>query len=266
MNTLAILTIAVYLIAAISQVKLVVYNQLAKSKRLLLSLGLLAVGLHAIVLYQTLFAPQGINLGFFNAASLVAWVIVLLLVFTLFRNPLENMVIILFPLAALTIGMEYYFPSERILLYEKGIGVKTHILSSILAYSLLTISTLQALFLAIQDHYLHNHHPGWLIQRLPPLQIMENLLFQTISFGVLLLTLSLFSGFLYLENIFAQHLVHKTILSISAWVIFSILLWGHWQYGWRGRTAIRWCLAGFTLLMLAYFGSKLVLELILHRG
>jgi ABC-type uncharacterized transport system permease subunit len=59
--------------------------------------------------------------------------------------------------------------------------------------------------------------------------------------------------------------VHKTVLSILAWWVFAILLWGHWRYGWRGRTAIRWSLSGFVVLMLAYFGTKLVIELILKR-
>jgi ABC-type uncharacterized transport system permease subunit len=53
--------------------------------------------------------------------------------------------------------------------------------------------------------------------------------------------------------------------SIAAWMIYALLLWGRHQLGWRGYTAIRWTLAGFALLMLAYFGSKLVLELILSQ-
>jgi len=86
-----------------------------------------------------------------------------------------------------------------------------------------------------------------------------------LTIGFLLLTLSLLSGALFLENLFAQHLVHKTVLSIIAWIVFAVLLSGRWFYGWRGRTAIRYTLSGFVILMLAYFGSKLVLELILQR-
>ena len=70
---------------------------------------------------------------------------------------------------------------------------------------------------------------------------------------------------MFIHDLFAQHLVHKTVLSLLAWVIFAILLWGRWSRGWRGRKAIRWTLGGFFTLMLAYFGTKLVLELILHR-
>ena len=81
--------------------------------------------------------------------------------------------------------------------------------------------------------------------------------------GFILLTLSLLTGAIFLENIFAQHLVHKTSLSLLAWIVFAILLWGRWRSGWRGRRAIRWTLGGFSVLVLAYIGSKLVLELVL---
>jgi ABC-type uncharacterized transport system permease subunit len=92
---------------------------------------------------------------------------------------------------------------------------------------------------------------------------MEVLLFQFIGFGFLCLSASLLTGFLYLEDIFAQHLVHKTVLSIIGWVLLAILLFGRFRFGWRGKTAIRWTLSAFAFLMLAYFGSKLVLEFIL---
>jgi ABC-type uncharacterized transport system permease subunit len=228
-------------------------------------LGGLAMSLHALVLYLNLITPEGLNLGFFNAASLISWMIVVLLLLSLPRQPVENLTIVLFPLAALTLGLENFFHSEHILSLDTKFGVTLHILSGIIAYSLLSISALQALFLAFQDYQLRHKHPGWVMQKLPPLQIMETLLFQMIALGFLLLSISLTSGIIFLEDIFAQHLVHKTVLSIVAWCVFAMLLWGHWHYGWRGKTAIRWSLSGFVVLMLGYFGSKLVLELILHR-
>ena len=92
---------------------------------------------------------------------------------------------------------------------------------------------------------------------------METLLFEVILVGFIALTISLASGLIFLENMFAQQLAHKTILSIVAWLVFLTLLIGHWKLGWRGRTAIRWTLTGFASLMLAYFGSKFVLEVLL---
>ncbi len=256
--------IFLYLAAAVSPIYRI--NSIAISpKSILLLFGGLAVTLHALVLYQSMLTPLGLNLGFFNAASLIAWVIALLLLLSLPRQPIDNLTIILFPLAALTIGLDGYFHTERIFSPETEWGVRLHIFFSILAYSFLSISALQALFLSLQDYQLRHKRPGWVMRKLPPLQVMETLLFQMIALGFGLLSLSLFSGIVFLDDLFAQHLVHKTVLSILAWCVFAVLLWGRIRYGWRGRTAIRWNISGFLVLMLAYFGSKLVLELILHR-
>ncbi len=262
--TLNLSAITLYTMAAISRI----YqprNLPISSKFILLSLGIVAVSLHALVLYQGMITPLGVNLGIFNAASLISWVMASTLLLVLFHKPLEDLVIVLFPLAAVTLALGHFFYSERILLDGENLGVKIHVASSILAYSLLSIAAFQALFLAIQNHQLHHKRPRWILRRLPPLRVMEALLFQMTSVGVLLLTFSLVTGFLFIENIFAQHLLHKTVLAILAWWLFVILLWGHWRYGWRGRTAIRWILAGFFVLMLAYFGSKFVLELLLKQ-
>lgn len=228
-----------------------------------IALGLGAVLLHGGVLYPLLVTASGLNLGFFNAASLVGWLTALLLLTSSFQRPLENLGIALLPMAALTIALMFAYPSSHVLSAENGWQLDLHILLSILAYSLLVIAALQAILLAIQNHQLHNRHPGGLIRALPPLQTMESLLFQIIITGFVLLSAALVTGFFFLDDIFAQHLVHKTILSLIAWTVFATLIWGHWKFGWRGRTAIRWTLGGFVFLMLAYFGSKLVLELLL---
>jgi len=100
---------------------------------------------------------------------------------------------------------------------------------------------------------------------MPPLQTMETLLFEMIWAGQILLTLSLITGFTFIHNMTAQHLSHKVIFSVMAWIIYAVLLWGRHTLGWRGAAAIRFTLGGFAALMLAYFGSKLVLEVILQR-
>jgi ABC-type uncharacterized transport system permease subunit len=107
--------------------------------------------------------------------------------------------------------------------------------------------------------------PAGFVRSLPPLETMESLPFQMIAAGFVLLTLALLSGFAFLEDMFAQHLVHKTVLSCLGWLVFGGLLLGRFRYGWRGRTAIIWTLSGFVILILAYFGSKAVIELILQR-
>jgi ABC-type uncharacterized transport system permease subunit len=232
----------------------------------ILLFGVAALLAHAALLYPSIVAPGGLNLGIINAASLVALITATVLVVAAFHEPVENLGIPVFPVAAITIGLVLLFPTDhRITDASTGWQLDVHILISLLAYSILGLAVLQALLLAIQEYHLHNRQPGGFIRSLPPLQTMESLMFQMIGVGFALLTLALVTGILFLQDIFAQHLVHKTVLSIMAWCVFALLLWGRWRFGWRGRVAIRWTVGGFIFLMLAYFGSKLVLELILNR-
>ena len=230
-----------------------------------IGLGFAGLLLHAVLLYLELFTAAGLNLGFFNAVSLAAWTVVGLLLVSTLSKPVENLAILALPVAAITVLLDVRYPGNRLLGEAAGWALRVHVLASMLAYSLLTLASVQALLLAVQDNHLRRHHPGGFIRALPPLQTMESLLFEMISLGFVLLTVSLVSGFVYLEDMFAQHLVHKTTLSIVAWVTFAVLLWGRYRFGWRGRKAIRWTLVGFAVLMLAYFGSKAVIELILQR-
>lgn len=234
-------------------------------KTQIIALGLFAVALHAVLLYQNLFVPEGLNLGLFNALSLITWLIAAILMLAAFSNPVENLGIFLLPIAGLAVILESFFPAEHTLITSQALELKLHILVSIMAYSLLSIAAGQALLLAVQDRHLRNKRPGGFIRALPPLQTMERLLFQMIALGLALLTVSLLTGSLYIDDMFAQHIVHKTILSMVAWVVFATLLWGRWRFGWRGRTAIRWTLTGFVVLLLAYIGTKVVIELFLGR-
>ncbi len=234
-------------------------------RNLTLSLGFAGVLGQALLLYQGAMSDTGINLGFFSAMALAAWTVLVLLLVSALTKPVENLGIVLFPVAAVMLWLEGRYPTARFLSPDADWGLKAHVLVSLLAYSLLTLASVQAVLLAIQDHHLHGRHPGGFIRALPPLQTMESLLFEMIGAGFALLTLSLLSGFLFLDDMFAQHLVHKTVLSVVGWVVFGILLVGRFRIGWRGRTAIIWTLSGFVVLMLAYFGSKAVLELILQR-
>lgn len=233
------------------------------AKRGPLGIGLGALVLHGVLIYQFIVSASGLNLGVFNAFTLVAWLIALLLLISAFSQPLENLGIIILPVAAVTILLALVFPTERLISSETPLGIEAHILSSILAYSVLSIAAVQAMLLAVQDYHLRNRHPGGFIRALPPLQVMESLLFQMIWLGFVLLCISLLTGLLFLEDIFAQHLVHKTALSLASWGVFGVLLWGRHRFGWRGRIAIRWTLAGLIVLAIAYFGSKLVLEVML---
>lgn len=233
---------------------------------LALTPALAAVAAHGIALYHGLFVAGGLNLGFFIASSLGTWLVALLLLLAVAARPLANVGIALFPLAAVGALLPLAAPAPAHLLHDAAWQLTAHILLSLVAYSLFAIAAVQAALLAIQDNHLRNRHPGGFIRALPPLATMENLLFQLISLGFFVLTLALFSGAVFVEDMFAQHLVHKTFFSLLSWLVFAVLLWGRRHWGWRGRKAIRWTLGGFAMLVLAYTGSQLVLQLVLHRA
>ncbi|MGD8709435.1 MAG: cytochrome c biogenesis protein CcsA [Ectothiorhodospiraceae bacterium] len=232
-----------------------------------LSLGAatMAVIAHAFVLWHTVLNGHGLSLGFFNAASLIGFLMAALLLLANLFRPLANLGVIILPLAGLAALLSFFFGGLGSAREPIGSEVDLHILLSVLAYSTLGIAAVQALLLAVQEHQLRHRRPGGFVSTLPPLQTMEDLLFRILRLGFFILTLALLSGLFFVHDLFAQHLVHKTVLSIVAWVVFGVLLWGRARFGWRGQTAIRWTLGGFVLLALAYFGSKLVLELIIGR-
>jgi len=227
--------------------------------------GFIALLLHAAVLHGELHTDQGINLSFFNVASLTVWMVSAVLLVSALGKPVETLGLVVFPLACAAMLADLAYPGSHLMSGESSWELRLHVVVSILAYAMLTLATLQAILLAIQDNHLRSHHPGGVIRALPPLQTMESLLFEMIGLGFVLLSVSLLSGFAYLEDMFAQHVAHKTLLSMIGWIVFASLLWGRFRFGWRGTTAIRWTLSGFVLLMLAYFGSKAILELVLNR-
>ena len=176
-----ILSVSLYLVTAI-----LLATRLARTskgqvqpKTSILILGLGAVILHSALLYNQIIVPEGINLGIFNALSLISGLMALLLLIASFTKPVENLGIALLPLAAINIVLEISFPSSHII--SGPWQLQAHILISIVAYSLLSIAMVQAILLAIQDQHLRNHRPGGFIQALPPLKTMESLLFQMIG-------------------------------------------------------------------------------------
>jgi ABC-type uncharacterized transport system permease subunit len=224
-----------------------------------------ALLLHLIVLASQLFAQHAMTIGLHEALSLFAWQSALLLWLFCLREPLRVLGIVLYPLAALAALWATFLPSPVQPVPIHDWKIELHVVLSLLSAGLLTLAAAQAIALALQDRLLHRHQRFELSQSLPPLQTMERMLFQLIALGFFLLSLTLISALPFVHDLVAQHLAHKTILSVVAWVLFAVLLWGRRYHGWRGRVAIRWALSGYALLLLAYFGSKWVLEEVLHR-
>lgn len=235
----------------------------AVDKTRLLVLSTVAIALHGHSVMDIIISPDGLNLGLFQVSSLIFWVVCVVLLASSLSLPVEGLLWMLFPLSATGVFFSLHFHSHFTPEHNISHEIGWHILFSILAYSVLTIAAMQAIALAVQDRLLRERKFQGLLNALPPLQTMEALLFQMLWTGTVLLTLSLLTGMLFLDNILEQHLAHKMFFSFLAWLTYAILLWGRHTQGWRGRKAIHWTLGGFVALMLAYFGSKFVLELLL---
>lgn len=224
-----------------------------------------ALLLHALALDGDLMREADWHFDFGNALSLFLWQCAALLVLFSVRRPLLHLGLVLLPLAALGALLGSGVNEKEAVRIGPDWALRTHILLSLLAYGLLTLAAVQALALAAQDRALRRQTAAPLLTRMPPLDSMEVVLFELIAAGLLILSLALGSGLMFTQDLFAQHLVHKTVLSITAWAVFAGLLWGRWRFGWRGRKALRWTLSGYGALLLAYFGSKFVLEIILGK-
>jgi ABC-type uncharacterized transport system permease subunit len=240
----------------------------ANAQSLKLHSAIIALGLliHAWLLYQGIFA-EGFNLGFYNALSLIFWLTVLVYWLANLKNQLHSLQAFVLPPAAIFALLpafavsDHYLPEASQPLFIAHIGI------ALLAYSLFTFAALHALLMTIAERSLHNKPTLIKLPSFPPLMVMESLLFKVIKIGFVLLTFTLISGMLFSEQIFGKPMQynHKTIFSIASWVIYSWLLFGRYQYGWRGKKAINLTLIGFVLLLLAYVGSKFILQVLLGR-
>lgn len=241
-------------------------SALEKPQAWLLGLIGLALLLHLASVHPIVFSPLGYDFSFFPVASLIFLIISFVGWLTLLgRQPVHSLLIVLFPLTAIAITCSLLFQSNYTPRTELSGGVAAHVLLSIVSVGLLTVAAIQALMLLVQMQALKQRQTHGMIDALPPLLTMESLLFRLLWAGFICLSAGLLMGGIYVEDLFAQHLLHKTVFSMCAWCVFAGLLWGRHQMGWSGRKAVNWTLAGLVLLAVGFFGSKLVLELILQK-
>lgn len=218
-------------------------------------------------IYDGSLGTGAMHFSFGLALSLMLWLAVLIYWLESFRARMEGLQPMVLPLAAVCSALPAIFPATREVAHAEAIGFKLHFLAAMLAYSLFTLSALHAMFMGFAEQKLHQRVVTRGLASLPPLLTMEALLFRMIGIAFVLLTLALGSGVLFSEELFgkALRLDHKTLFAFASWAIFAALLVGRRFYGWRGRKALRWTLAGFVVLLLAYVGSRFVLEVLLGR-
>lgn len=228
----------------------------------LAGLGWLA---HGYALCEAVFRGPPLALNTPEAASIMGWAIAAIAIMGAAWRPrfaaISGLLLVCVGIAAaVTFDGSRDFATE-----QRGWELTAHILIAVIAYALVSIGAVLALALAVLDTRLRHHQPLGVMRTLPSVEALEAGMFQAIAVGFALLSLTLFSGFIFVQDLKEQHLEHKVVLSCLAWIILAVLLIGRWRFGWRGRTAANWALSGFVLLGLAYFGSKIVLEVILGR-
>jgi ABC-type uncharacterized transport system permease subunit len=231
--------------------------------------------LHGAALAMDVLLPSSLRVGFAVMLSGTLWISVAVYWLESRNLSLDGLRALVLPSAAVAVLLPAVFPGSVVSLEGKSVLFAWHIAISLLAYSTLTIAAFHAVLMALQESKLHTRSPasqgGWFsaaLDRLPALLTMEKLLFRLIALGFALLTLTVLSGIVFSEQLFGLPVKwnHKTIFTMLSWFMFGLLLVGRRWRGWRGKTALSFTLSGFATLLLAYVGSRFVLEVVLHRG
>lgn len=227
-----------------------------------------ALLIHGLGIHVEIFGAGPMRFSFGLALSLMLWLAVLIYWLESFHAKMEGLQPMVLPLAAACTIVPLLFPQAHIVAHADSWGFRLHFIAAMLAYSLFTLSALHAVFMGYAERKLHQRALTKSLASLPPLLTMEKLLFRMIATGFALLTIALITGVVYSEEIFGKALTldHKTLFAFISWGIFAALLIGRHARGWRGRIALRWTLAGFMVLLLAYIGSRFVLEIVLGRA
>ncbi len=259
--TMVLIALAAYLVATV----LLVVDLRRESREgwTWLAVAGVAVLLHAGVHLLAWRNSGGADMHFFAALSLVGLGMAALTSVVGAGGRMAALGVVGYPVAAATLAGYAGYGHHVVEVLDWRLQL--HAWCALLAYATLAVAALLAVMLWLQDRALRRHQFGRWRFALPPLTELESLLFRTVAVGFALLTATLLTGVLFVEDLLAQHLVHKTVLSVLSWLVFGGLLLGRWLRGWRGRTAAGWTLVAMALLVLAFFGSKFVLELVLHR-
>ncbi|MDO8909291.1 MAG: cytochrome c biogenesis protein CcsA [Pseudohongiella sp.] len=234
----------------------------AKTDGRVLILGFAGVAAHILSAWTLIHRDAAYHFGLTEISTLIFASIALLTMMSSARRPIGSLILGVLPLAIVTIvvslSIRSTYPAQQL-----GAGIASHVILSILAYSLFTLAALQSAFLAFQNYQLKHHHVASVMRIFPPLQEMERLLFELLWAAQILLSLAIAAGFMFVSDFTTQGLAHKMFFSVLAWAVFAVLLWGRHQLGWRGNTAIKGTLTGFVFLLLGFYGSKFVLEFLL---
>ncbi len=228
---------------------------------------LVPLSAHLGLLGVSTITESGVQLGVGSVLSMIAVLAVLIYWLSSFHSHMEALNAPLAGIAAVAVLAPLALPESHLLANTEMLAFRLHLLIALLAYSLFTIAALHATLMSIVEKRLHHVSNTGISVNLPPLLTLESLLFRLLGLGFTLLTLTLITGVLFSEEIFHKpaEFNHKTVFAVLSWLIYAVLLGGRKLRGWRGKVAVRWTWVGFAMLLLAYVGSRFVLETLLHR-
>jgi ABC-type uncharacterized transport system permease subunit len=226
-----------------------------------------ALLMHAWLGWKEVVTPEGLDLSFAHAVSVVAGLVAAVAWLSGLLSTLPAIGTVVLPVAAVASFLPLLFASPHRFAYGGEMLAAAHVAVALVSYAMFLVAALQALILMGLERRLHRRMPDPDAAALPPLLTLERFLFRLVAVGFLLLTLTLASGMLFTEQLFGKPLMftHKSVFSVLGWFTFGALLYGRWRYGWRGRVALRWIIAGTVFVFLAYLGSKFVVEVLLGR-
>lgn len=222
-----------------------------------------ALSIHAYLLSDLILSGDGQNLSILNVASLISFIVASITTGLIFTMRIWVLLPVIYGFSAINLAAATLLPGTFITHLESQPYVLLHISLALFSYSTLMIATLYAIQLAWLNNHLKSKNILILNPHFPPLMAVERQLFNIILIGEVLLTLTLVSGFIFVDDILLQGKAHKVVFSALAWVVYGVLLWGHYRLGWRGRRVIWISIVGAFLLTLGYFGSRFVREIII---
>lgn len=191
----------------------------------------------------------------FEALSLASLIMVLLVLPYLKRHLNTAIIITLF--AAVTQALSL-FDTNDVSFGTPSAWLSIHILTSIVAYAILLLASIQAFLVYLRDRSLKQKRS--IAHRLPPIMRMEHLLFQLLLIGFIMLTISLLTSLAFFDQWFTAHFIHKTILTGFAWLLYGAILFARYKFGLRGQAAAKYILITAVILLLGITGTRLIQE------
>ncbi|VDY35436.1 Inner membrane protein ypjD [Morganella morganii] len=256
MPEISVVAISAYLLSLVLLMPGVLRYQRGYRK-LALIFAVIALVCHGVAIKSQIFQGAGQNLTLLNLGSVVSLLVSVIMTIVAFQGRAWFLIPIVYSFSMVNLILATLMPGEFITHLQASVPLFVHIGLALLSFATLIIAALYAMQLGWMDHQLKNKRLKF-TPDMPPLMVIERKMFHITQVGVILLTLTLATGIVFMDNIFDKDNIHKSLLSMVAWCVYIVLLWGHYHEGWRGKRVIWFNFAGAFILTLAFFRAPSV--------